>query len=65
MNLTKEVRVELKAKNKTDSDRLFSAIWRRIKAFGRCSEIHNIDGLYDDICSELVNNPKSKFYMWG
>ena len=65
MKLTSEVQSKLRLNNSQDSNRLFNAVWRKIKWFNENSEIDDLQGLYDTIVSEKVNNPKSPFYMYG
>jgi len=48
-----------------DSDRLFRAVWRRIVAFRKESEIDDVYAFYDATSSELVNDSTSEFYMYG
>ena len=56
---------QFRQENKQDSESLFNAAWRKILYFNRHSEIDDLQGLYDSIVSEMVNNPKSKFYIYG
>ena len=56
---------QLREQNKRDSESLFNAAWRKVLCFNRHSEIDDLQGLYDCIVSELVNNPKSRFYIYG
>jgi hypothetical protein len=65
MKLTREVKRELRKANISDSDSLFNAVWRKITWFNRESEIDDIDGLYDSIVSEKVNDSNSRFYIYG
>lgn len=65
IELTPEVRKQLRAANKTDSEGLFKYAWRKIRQFHRDSEIADIQALYSQIVSEAVNNPKSRFYIYG
>ncbi len=55
----------LRLANSSDSDRLFRAVWRRILTFKRDCEIDDLYGLYELICSQLVNDSKSVFYIYG
>ncbi len=55
----------LRLVNKSDSNRLFRAVWRRILAFKKECEIDDLYGLYESICSQLVNDSKSVFYIYG
>lgn len=59
------VKQRLRLAFRSDSDRLFRAVWRRILKFGEQCEIDDLYGLYDSICSRLVNDSKSVFYMYG
>ena len=65
MELTKEVQIQLRKDNCSDTNRLFNAVWRKIKRFNQHSEIDDLQGLYDTMVSGLVNNSKSTFYMYG
>jgi hypothetical protein len=65
MELTKAIRAGLRKANASDSDDLFGAAWRRVVAFNRESEVDDLPALYDAIVSELVNNPRSRFYIYG
>ena len=65
MKLTIAVQSKLRLNNSQDSNRLFNAAWRKIKWFNENSEIDDLQGLYDTIVSEKVNNPKSPFYIYG
>jgi len=65
MKLTSEVQSKLRLNNSQDSNRLFNAAWRKIKWFNENSEIDDLQGLYDTIVSEKVNNSKSPFYIYG
>jgi hypothetical protein len=65
MELTKKIRAELRKANPTDSNDLFNAVWRKILAFNQESEIDDLSELYDSIVSELVNNSRSRFYIYG
>ena len=56
---------KFREQNKTDSESLFNAAWRVILNFEKGSEIDDLQGLYDTIVSEKVNDPKSKFYIYG
>ena len=56
---------KFREQNKTDSESLFNAAWRVILNFEKCSQIDDLQGLYDTIVSEKVNDPKSKFYIYG
>jgi len=65
MELTKEHKATLRKRDRESSAALFNAVWRKILWFNRNSEIDDLFGLYDQIVSEIVNNPKSKFYIYG
>ena len=65
MKLNKQTKQELRNNNSTDSQRLFRAAWRKILAFNRDADIDDIQGLYEIIVAEMVNNPSSRFYMYG
>jgi hypothetical protein len=67
MELTKDIKAELykRARSQGDRKELFEAAWRKILWFNRNSEIDDLFGLYDQIVSEFVNNPKSRFYIYG
>lgn len=65
MELTLKAQTELRLANSQDSNRLFNAAWRSIKMFNQNSEIDDLQGLYDTIVSEKVNNSKSPFYIYG
>ena len=65
MELTKQAKRELRNRNRTDRQNLFNAVWRKILAFNRAAEIDDLPGLYDTIASELVNNSRSRFYIYG
>jgi len=62
---TKEQKQELRKNNKQDREQLFNAAWRKILAFDKESEIDDLQGLYDMVVAELVNNPRSKYYIYG
>ena len=65
MELTQQTQIELRLANSQDSNRLFNAVWRAIKEFNQNSEIDDLQGLYDIIAPEKVNNSKSVFYIYG
>ena len=65
MELNKQTKQELRNNNSTDGQRLFRDAWRKILAFNRVADIDDLQGLYEIIVSEMVNNPSSKFYMHG
>lgn len=65
MKLNKQVKSELRRANKQDSESLFNSVWNRIKWFNAKSEIDDLQGLYNSIASEKVNNTRSKFYIYG
>ena len=56
---------QFRQENKKDSESLFNAAWSDILYFSRNSEIDDLQGLYDSIVSEKVNNPRSKFFIYG
>lgn len=60
-----KIKKQLRQDNKEDSLRLFNAAWRSILEFSRGSEIDDLQGLYNQIVSEKINNPKSSFYIYG
>ena len=65
MELSRETRQNLRSAYPEDSDALFNAVWREVRSFARHSDIADLDGLYDTIVSNKVNNPRSRFYMFG
>lgn len=67
MELTKDTKAELyrRARSQGDREELFEAAWRKILWFNRNSGIDDLFGLYDQIVSDMVNNPKSRFYIYG
>ena len=65
MLLTPQTQKELRLANSQDSNRLFNAVWRTIKWFNQNSEIDDLQGLYETIVSERVNDPDSPFYIYG
>ena len=56
---------QFRQENKLDSEALFNAAWRKVLWFNKHSEIDDIHGLYESFVSELVNSPKSRFYIYG
>ena len=70
-NLTKKQVTALKSRLKKDvKDRpvLFNACWREVMKFANQGDIvdyHHLKDLYNSIASYKVNNPRSKFYMYG
>ena len=62
---TKTRRVLRNTVGKDDSSDLFNYAWRKIRWFAGHSEIDDLDGLYETIVSEAVNNPRSRFYIYG
>ena len=56
---------QFRQENKQDGESLFNAAWRVILNFEKGSEIDDLQGLYDTIVSEKVNDPKSKFFIYG
>lgn len=51
-----------------DRPALFDSCWRDVLQFARQSDIHDyshLKDLYNNIVSYKVNNPKSKFYIYG
>lgn len=65
MVLNKQVKSDLRAKYSSDSKRLFEHIWRKLLSYNRQGDIDDIYALYDVMTSEVVNNPKSSFYIYG
>ena len=65
MILNAEIQKQLRLNNSQDSNRLFNATWRTIREFNANSEIDDLQGLYDSIVSQKVNNPDSPFYIYG
>ena len=65
MILNAEIQKQLRLNNSQDSNRLFNATWRTIREFNTNSEIDDLQGLYDSIVSQKVNNPDSPFYIYG
>ena len=68
LQLGKEVKRQFREKNSLDSDALFNASWRVLLQFfaqGDVCDEHHMQELYDSIVSEKVNNPRSKFYIYG
>jgi len=59
----------LARKRLRSSDALFEACWRDYLYFVRNSEtpdnINDVMRILDQIVSEKVNNPKSRFYIYG
>ena len=47
------------------SDRLFRACWREMRRNYQPSDDINVMEILDSIASELVNNPRSSFYIYG
>jgi hypothetical protein len=60
-----KIKKHLRKRNKTDYMRLFNAVWRDILAFKRASQIDDLQGLYDQLVSEKVNNSRSSFWIYG
>lgn len=54
-----------------DSERLFNACWQQLVRFSQQGAINwpatveELDGWLDSIAAEKVNNPRSKFYIYG
>lgn len=51
-----------------DKPALFESCWRNVLKFARQGDISNyyhLKVLYNSIASYKVNNPRSKFYMYG
>ena len=51
-----------------DSDALFEACWREVMIFAKQSDIYDnnhLKELYNSIVSQKVNNPRSRFYIYG
>jgi len=51
-----------------DDGNLFEAAWRKLREYGRNAEIldyQHMKQLYDALVSEMVNNPRSKYYIYG
>jgi hypothetical protein len=51
-----------------DSPSLFNACWREVMKFARQGDIMDYQHLkttYNTIASYKVNNPRSKFYLYG
>jgi hypothetical protein len=65
MILDKAIKAQLRKHDRESSNDLFNAAWRKILWFNREAEIDDLFGLYDSIVSEFVNNPESKFYIYG
>ena len=68
MMITKEHRKAVREKYSVDSESLFKAAWRKVLQYNRDADIEdlgNLFGIYDVIVSELVNNSKSRFYIYG
>lgn len=69
MDITKQVKA-ISRKNFDGSDRLFDACWRQYTQWLKsaiddptCQD--DIDNWLHSIASEKVNNPRSKFYIYG
>lgn len=61
---------KIKADERTDfdgSEALFDAAWRKMLMYSNGTEIteYNVGSWLEDIASELVNDPKSRFYIYG
>lgn len=59
---------KLRREHSEDDTNLFNAAWRKILFYARNAEIldyENMNRLYDGIVSEMVNNPKSQYYIYG
>ena len=68
MMITKEHRKAVREKYSVDSESLFKAAWRKVLQYNRDADIEDLGNLfdiYDVIVSELVNNSKSRFYIYG
>jgi uncharacterized protein YfkK (UPF0435 family) len=51
-----------------DSDALFEACWREVMVFAKESDIYDynhLKELYNSVASQKVNNPRSRFYIYG
>jgi len=44
---------------------LFNAAWRRYRAFRNDADIDDPVALFEQIISQLVNDSKSQFYIYG
>lgn len=70
-NLSSQEVTALKGRLRKDiGDRpaLFDACWREIMKFANQGDVvdyQHLKDLYDSIASEKVNNPRSKFYIYG
>ena len=55
-------------KQVNDNGNLFDACWREVLKYARQADIHDYSqlyNLYNNIASQKVNNPRSKFYIYG
>lgn len=51
---------------KSDSQRLFNAAIKEMQwHLNNTGSIDSVEYLYESIVSEFVNNPRSKFYIYG
>lgn len=49
-------------------EQLFEACWRKLKKYRHATDIatqEDADRWLDELASEMVNNPKSRFYLKG
>jgi len=70
-NLSKSEVSRLKSKLRKavgDSPALFDSCWREVMKFANQGDIYSyqhLKDLYNQVASYKVNNPRSKFYMYG
>ena len=70
-NLTPKEVTALKSRLRKDVDDrpvLFDACWKEVMRFANQGDIvdyEHLKELYNSIASEKVNNPRSKFYIYG
>jgi hypothetical protein len=51
-----------------DDTNLFNAVWRKIRYYANNAEIldyQQMKDLYESLVSEMVNNPRSQYYIYG
>jgi hypothetical protein len=63
-----DLKQKLRREHPDDDGNLFDAAWRKLLIYARNAEILDYDhlnNLYDATVSEMVNNPRSQYYIYG